>query len=292
MPRLRSTSHWSDPREKPLYGAAEIHHGHQLAPKFLFLLNEAAGTPYELKTGINGSVATIFAGDSGARWVTAANGQAFFFNHTIGSQYHSIDLSAFASRLTIAAPFSVEAWWDWQGSGTKGDFSGPVNCRTSSYPGFQMVDVQGSTDRYRPALEIWNGTTDTNAASGATTYLRPFNKRFLWTWDGSTAVLYTNGVPDGATSMGAGGYASPIATTNLGGGYKQIAGNLVRVVIWSRVLSASEALGVYHLPYIFLRPIIRRRYFAPPAAPAAPSAGVFIQERIGQGIGRGVLAGR
>jgi hypothetical protein len=49
-------------------------------------------------------------------------------------------------------------------------------------------------------------------------------------------------------------------------------GSIAMAAIWMRALSSAEILQIYAEPYAFLRPVIRRRWFVPPAGAVPVSA--------------------
>jgi hypothetical protein len=77
--------------------------------------------------------------------------------------------------------------------------------------------------------------------------------------------MYTEGISRG-TSATSGGFPTSEKAVNIGGGYSTMAGTLNHVIVWTRALTANEALWLASEPYVFLSPIIRRRHFIPPAA--------------------------
>lgn len=264
---MRRLSHiWSDPRVKPPYGSVEVDWGHSLSSnlRMLYLLNEMAGDVHGM--GAAPTVGSLYTlGGTLPSWVTASTGPGVNF---AGDSFRGcVDLTAQNSLFNIAAPFSLEVWWNWQ-AGNKQAYAGPFQTRVASQNGFQFTEQAASTTQARPHLVVWNGSSETNNFVGATTWARPFNKKFIWTFDGTTASLYVDGVPD-TVSAGDAGYSNAMPATNLGAGYQSIAGVLVKVAIYTRVLSPREALWLAQEPFVVVRPIVRRRYFVPATGAAA-----------------------
>lgn len=258
---LRRSSIWLDPRVKPPFRSAQINRAHSLAPDICFLLNEAAGSVHSALGSLIPIIGT-FQDSTHTKWMPTSNGIGVNFDGTAST---SIDLTTASALWNIPAPFSVDVWWDWQ-SGDKQAFAGPLNNRVASQNGFQLVENSGVTNAYKPHLVVWNGSSETfTVGETSINYTRPFNLKFLWTFDGTSAKLYVNGVVVSAVGSG-GGFGSAVKAVNLGAGYANIAGTLIKVAIYKRVLSASDVLALHTEPYVFLYPIIRRRYFVPPAA--------------------------
>ena len=262
---VRRSPIWSDPRVKPPFGAAQIAWGHPLARMLhsVFLLNEGGGTVVTAlgSSPVRGTFVTVATPPV---WRTRREGKAPVFPGTANGEITLTPSGLFA----MVAPFSCELWWDWQtADGDKGSWTGGFDNRISGQAGFQLSEEAGSTTTYRPHLVIWSGSAETNHFKATSTYSRPFNRKFLWTWDGTTAQIYVDGRSDSATTSTSTGYGSP-TTIRLGGGLgsQTIAGAIQKFTIWNRVLSPSEALWLYAEPYAFLQPVIRRRRFVLAAA--------------------------
>ncbi len=279
---LERRSLWKD---KPTGGVA-INPAHPLAPRLLFLLNEGAGQPRSLPFGTVGQLPP-----SGAvvTWQTGANGLGAGFDPSL-ARYVS-----FVSTPSIWAtnpPFSVEAWWDWASTEVASNaFAGPVGNRVSGQAGFRFVNATGGTTTFVPQLVVYDGASETSNWKTGTTYTQPFNKKFLWTWDGTTAACYVDGVLDPVSST-SGGFGTSVDMPNLGAGYGgAIGGKLIKVAIYPRALSALEALWLATEPYVMLQPVLRRRYFhfTPAVAPPAVTGFAFHERLVGRGIAKGVM---
>ena len=260
---VKRTPCWPDPSVKPPFGSVELDRAHPLAPSVCFLLNEGAGDVVDLALSLRG----VFESRTNTTWQPTMDGVGVTFN-TAGAS--TIDLTSSQAQYATPPPFSVEVWWNWQ-TANKNTYSGPMLNRVASQAGFQLIDQgNGAGTGYNPSILPWNGTAEqTAAAAYFPLQSRPFNKKFLFTCvDYSTRCLcYVDGVAQTFQAGTGGGWGTASKAVNIGDGYQPIAGTIMKVSIWPRVLTANEAAWLTAEPFVFLRPIIRRRYFVPAAGP-------------------------
>lgn len=237
-------------RSKPPLGV-QLKRGHPLAAQLrsAFVMNEGAGRKvWDAARSASGNFPA-----SGVSWGANRDGIAPAFGATAGE---SIDVTPTA-LYSISAPFSCEVWWNWRSTDpSKSTWGAPFNCRVAGQPGFQITEESGGTTTYRSHLVIVNAAgTETHHFKGATTFSRPFNNMFLWTWDGTTAKCYVNGVDDSASTSTSSGYATNgvLIGSSLFGSTSP--GLIQRVMIWDRVLSAGEAHALYQAPYSMFVPV-------------------------------------
>lgn len=241
---------------KPPLGA-RINWSHPLTNRMrvLYLANEGAGPIRDVADrGASGQLGS-------STWTHTRHGLGV----TIGS---AIDVSASILPWNLPPPFSIEVWWDWQ-SGNKAAYGGPVQNRVASQPGFQIVSNSATTELI-PILVIWSGAAETASFATTDTFARPFSRRFLWTWDGTTIHLYVDGVEYDSTASGGSGWANANPSIGLGASYAQMAGTLLTVTTWSRIVSLGEARQLCVAPYAFLAQP-RHHALRPPSAAGAPS---------------------
>ena len=175
---------------------------------------------------------------NGPTWVNGKQGKALNFDG--GNDY--VDAKSPASlNLTT---FTLSVWWN---GASHVMWGGPVSNRIAGQNGFQFVDDQNGLSLFRPHLVIWNGISETAQYKGATTYNVPFNswKHFVWTYDGSTARLFVNGVKETVTTSGISNY--PINGIWIGRSYAYVGGLIDEVRIYNRALSAGEIQTLYNV---------------------------------------------
>lgn len=139
--------------------------------------------------------------------------------------FTTADLAAFSVALVHTVTASAGQAW-----------SGPVNWRTVSENGFQLVRDEGANTAYTPHLVVWNGAAESankkrNAGSlGNGVALT----QYLWT---STPILHISSadvaIANGATGFGFAGGA-------IGKGFDEFAGDIAEIIVCDKVLSAGE----------------------------------------------------
>jgi hypothetical protein len=141
--------------------------------------------------------------------------------------------------------FTISLWWKAGASGSA--WGGPFQNRLASKNGFQVVNDTNSTTVYTPHLVIWNGTSETFHFKSTTTYAYPFAayKHFVWTYDGTNAKLYVDGVSQPVVTSAITGYATTGAL--IGRGYAFDGGNIDEVKLFNFPLSSDQVRSEYNL---------------------------------------------
>ena len=277
--RLRSTSHWSDPRVKPPYGAVELDKSLTLARGLIgcWVLNEGIPTARDLV-----NEADLFP-TNGPKASVGPKGQAVSF---AGASSQYLVTAGNEARIEIAAdaPLSFLTAARPQGS-----FVNHRNVFFKSGDYGLICFSDGS----------WNAQTSLGDVVAATALTLERDYVLGATFTGGTAgnvtgTAYVNGIVDAIDSTGLQtGGGAPTNVLSLGADSVNSRfwnGLIYFLYVFNTTKTAAEMFELSQLPYSFFRPIIRRRYFF--FTPAAAAGGIFIQERLGRGIGRGVLIGR
>ena len=277
--RLRSTSHWSDPRVKPPFGSVEIDLEHPLrtGTKVLVLANEGGGIPHDLARGLR-----LGSPNGTPTWATNTGGLAR--DYTTDTQYDLIGTEG--SNLTLPTNqitcLLIRRKKDTGLASAAGSF-GLSSGGTSTF---------GAMLPYTNGQIFWDvGTARLEVAFTPVTTLE------TWVFVGGPLgmAIYREGVRLASSGTAV---SRTVSTSQLrlndntgsgvSGGYLQETGFFsVLDAEWTADMAARWHAGTY----AGLHPIIRRRYFFfTPAAGAAEN--IFIQERVGRGIGRGIFVGR
>jgi hypothetical protein len=258
MPSLHRSPIWSDPRVKPKYGSVEINSAHPLSRGLatVCLANEGAGQLHDLVYNLrpNSSHGALTT----PKWSTSAGGlahtdtvayfstQPYLYNATSGSGLLILqDKTGVSDHLRLLGILDAQVInqrvWGWQVDN-----------------GFRVTDsfsletsVGGSTIFY----DFPNSTRQT----GLHVYGLTINS-------GTDMRLFRDGSKLSTISIGsidAGGVNSvpTVQSFVAADGIKTVLS-----VIWARALSDTEMIWATQEPYAFLMPVIRRRYFVPPAA--------------------------
>ena len=277
--RLRSASHWSDPRVKPPYGAVSVDRTHPLSQDLVIacLANEGAGQLHDvandlaLNPGHGALVMPVWGSSPGGlshvATTTYFTTRPDFYNSTNGSMLIILNDKLNVTHFQLIGGIIDALVIDNKIWGVFADHGTIVN------NGFDVVHSGGTV----------NLGSDTRRAG-----LHAYGISLT---SGGNAVLYRDGALATTNTWvtPANGNANSVPTVRALPAATEI--QTVASVVWNRALSNTELAWATTEPYAFLRPIIRRRYFF--FTPAAAAAGnIFIQEHIGRGIGRGVLIGR
>ena len=295
MRRLRSTAHWSDPRVKPPYGAAEIDWNHSLSRSLVFstLLNESGGRPADK----NSQAVGIKLGSTPAQWTVTNRGAAMKGQTTTSGNGIEFGSPAVSADVTLQSAASIAAlvlltqsdrtqvWSRWTVGGVGWQY-GDINANgwlgiNQAFTGSNGLIASATA----PSLNIptmcvaaWNPTN--NTASDISLFHNGVLQSHSFDNNGTNGSLFSDVTGKVEMFASLGGY----------NGYSGTNANIA-VFIWkNRRLLASDALWLTAEPYAMFRPIIRRRYFIAAAGAAAPDT--FIQQHIGRAIGRGILVGR
>jgi hypothetical protein len=275
MPRTKRSPLWSDPRQKPLPGAAEIHWGHPLALALEVCapLTEGAGLPREW---VSGRRFTLGAGTLG--WVPGRSGPALNFDDstwysvaTARSLNKPITLLAWASPRAGSAPFVAggDAYLSLRDVASAFEcldimfgFTATSPSNTTTTTAGELHDLAGDHAQANPGggpVENIYSTPGRWHLIGGTFETATLRKSW---WNGKLNAQNT--VSRSANALiwcylGAhhGTSGSPSALAD---------GRIDSAFVWSRVLTDDEMAWLYVEPFAFLRAIIRRRVFAPSGA--------------------------
>lgn len=241
----RRSALWPDPRVKPPFGAAEIDWGHSLARGIsaAWLFTEGAGqaspdfSPFQWTTAWTGTT-----------WGTTALGLAVAFT---GSDEIIIPAGVTAQVFSVAARFLV--------TGTTG-YRGLLGETSSAASQELRVNNSSNTVSLMKQNTAQIGVTSGSVVANVVTDL-------VVTYDAAgNLTFYLQGVLD-STSLNLltfGATTEPCLGNSADG---VLTGSIVHFYYYqNKILTAADALQLSAEPYAFLRPIIRRRYFAVAAA--------------------------
>lgn len=206
--------------------------------------------------------------------------------HPLGVKFTSDgSTGAGGTRINVAntAPFALsaftlEVWWE---ADTVSAYNGPFCNRVASQAGFQYAGDIASSVVHIPHLVILNSSgTETNQFKGTTSWTPPFGKpkQFVWTWDGTTANLYVDGVNDSASTSTTTGYSGTSGVV-IGKGYTGIGGVVPKVSVYDHALTPSEVGQLYVSPYGMFT-TVRRRAFKKPASTTGVSRSFYGVARV------------
>lgn len=253
MPR-RSALWSGDPQEKPPFGSVEINFAHRLAPTGVcWLINEGGGNLIDLVTGRTGVLTT------GPSHGASARGLALRLS---GSN----DVRSSGAFVT-APPFSLHVWFTTDNvSGVKTLAAIASTTSDGSYHrlflfdddvGAQSSDV-GNNSFARTASVIVANKWHLASGVWASTASR---KAYLDAGDEATNTV--SRVPGSLNTTDLG------VNRNNAGVPERLPGQIGLALLYPVAHSQNDIRWLAAEPYIFLRPIVRRRYFVPAAGGAA-----------------------
>ncbi len=197
--------------------------------------DEGAGTAVYDYSGNN---ATGTWSGTGTHWISGKIGSYSGQFATTTSDYVNISN---AGTLNVTQ-FTVAYWWNPAGLVA---WAGPIGNRLAGKNGFQIVNDTASLVAYTPHLVIWNGTSETAQFKASPISSLPFSDYVyvVWTYDGTSAQLYANGIPQATTSSAITSYGPTGVFLGRGFGYTN--GPIDDVRIYSRALSVAEVAALY-----------------------------------------------
>ncbi|CAN5322938.1 hypothetical protein BH10PAT1_BH10PAT1_1790 [soil metagenome] len=220
--------------------ATQLNDGAGNSPVGYWNFDEGNGTTANDKSG-NGNTGT-WNGTLGNQWSAGKYGKGGNFDGTT----NYVDIGS-PSVLNLTQ-FSLSLWWKGAiGHGSGGDsFAGPFNNRLANKNGFQFANEISSNTSFQPHLVIWNGTSEAANYKSATAYSLPFTSwmHFEWTYDGSTAKLYVNGIPQTVSSSSTTNY--PEIGVFIGAGYNYNAGQIDDVKVYDYARTAAQVAYDYN----------------------------------------------
>ena len=198
---------------------------------------------------------------NGPAWVGGERGSAISFD---GSN-DRINIPAMALSV-----FSLSLWWQPLGIT---NLAGPLTYAAAGNAGFGFFGNEFGTTIFRPRLGIYDGAAWTAwfKTSGYTISVPAADRHHLvWTYDGSTARFYADGVEQAVATTTQTGASSGLY---LGRAYNNVAGPMDAPMFWNRPLSAAEAAQLNFDPFAMFR---SRRILRPSAVTAHPYSYGFI----------------
>ena len=269
MATIRRSPAWPDLRVKPSFGAAQINWGHPLANQLVaaVLINEGGGLPRNLVRS------DAFSSTAPPSWTIGPNGLALDGNGT--TQYAGIGRAFIADY-----PGTMMMVGEAVGTAQHNIVSVAYTGSNTASLGVRMGDGTSLI------LSGWiYNTSAFTSTNGATTLTAGRTYTGLHVWNTATSrILYLNGVQDGSSTssqtMVAGMNTSDMLRLNRTTVIYYPGKKLALWYVWTRALSATEALWLHAEPYAFLQPVIRRRWFALAAA-EAPTGGVVTPRSLG-----------
>jgi Concanavalin A-like lectin/glucanases superfamily len=257
---------WPDPRVKPAVGAAELDWGHPLTKGLISALplTEGAGDFSQDFVGAN-MVRSVNSIETATQYQWETTGRGWGPHISDSDGVRAIHLLRFSSPLSIPANASFS---DFFLLDVLAFVSGNAGLWRTATGGDHFHIFQATTNR------IWVRVAGSNV-------LLPGSGPPLTTGLHSECVVNVNSSSttqyiDGELVQSATHFVDTTAATitrygQHGVGQEMVEGRYLACYFWLRALSASEVRWLHAEPYAMLRPIVRRRYFAPAAAPVSPT---------------------
>ena len=256
---------WPDPRVKPPFGAAEVDWAHPLAAGLMCFLpfNDGGNAITDLVRG------TRFSRQGNVSWQPRAIGLSANFPGATGDYFNAPSSDQFNASTRL----SVGVW-----------------LRSTTVNRSQLLTKDTNTGRsWGLVMEVSansisfsvfkTGGTETVLTASSTPVNNGAWRQVVGTYrfvtDGTSVLtLYRDGVSAATRTDAVGQILSTATEVEVGrrlypGFLDPFTGDIGLAFIYFRELLVQDVLWLYNEPYAMLRPIVRRRYFVPAAAPPA-----------------------